>query len=682
MKNLSLRIKLVGGFSLVAVIIVIIGFVSIAQQNKLTKATEILEKDAVAAVDNVLNLKNKSAEVVIDVRTILSPYLTVKERANIQEKIKPIREEVAIIQRKFVKLPFFNTIQPEWEQYLSSLDKWINANNRAIALSNDIAAADIANPEQLVKDMQDFEIAHKDLLNKVNGLLFLHTDFAGGTDFVNCSLGRWLANMPTGNPEIVAEMEKVRPIHKELHQQVGNIKKLVAAGQTGQAQLLLQNRLLPLSEQVFISTRKVTEISKKYHDTFEQLSTILLNEVNKYQQSTFAALDNIVDKAERYAKESAEKAQIAADTGKTISFICMIVGTVLALLLGFILTTIITRPLFKGVELVESMANGDMTRTLDIKQKDEIGRLAESLNNMARQLHHMLTNIGKDARLVSQSSLELTDISRQMTGGAEDSADRSSQVAAAAEEMSANQNSVAAAMEEASVNVNMVATATEEMKSTIIEISENSGRAKQITSQAVEKSQVASNRVDKLGQAADEINKVTEAITEISEQTNLLALNATIEAARAGEAGKGFAVVASEIKDLAGQTAKATFDIQAKIQDIQQATTITIEEINEISTVISEVDQVVATIAAAVEEQSATTGEIAENITQVSQGISEVNENVAQSSTVSAEIASDIAEVSNRTNEMAVSSNSVKDMAENLSGVAGKLQEMVARFKV
>ncbi len=682
MRNLRLGVKLIGGFSLTAVLIVVIGFVSIVQQDKLTKTTKVIEEDALAVVNDILTLKSKTAEVVIYVRTLLSPYLAIEERADIITKIKPIRDDTVAIQKRFVKLPFFNKVRPEWEQYSSILRKWFETNDRAIALSTDLVTADIANPDQLARDMQNFEIAHKTLLNEVNGLIFLQVPFEGGIDANSCSLGKWLANMPTANPQIVAEMEKLRPIHAELHLQVAEIKELIADGQISQARMVQKNKLFPLSEQVFAITRGVSALSEKYYNEFQQINTILLEESERYQATASALLDEIINKAESYAGESTELARKMANRGKTISIICMVVGTILALLFGVILTTMITRPLFRGVELAKSMADGDMTRTLEIDQKDEIGILARSLNDMAEKLHRMLTNVGKEVGLVNQSSSNLAEISRQMTAGAEDSAGRANQVAAAAEEMSANQSSVAAAMEEASVNVNMVVTATEEMKSTINEISENSGRAKAITNQAVEKAQIASERVDELGRAANEINKVTETITEISEQTNLLALNATIEAARAGEAGKGFAVVANEIKDLAGQTAKATFDIQAKIQSIQQATNITVKEINNISTVISEVDQVVATIAAAVEEQSATTGEIVDNVTQVSQGISEVNENVAQSTIVSAEIAADVSEVSSRANEMTASSQSVKEMAEELSGIADKLQKMIDKFKV
>ncbi|WP_155323293.1 methyl-accepting chemotaxis protein [Desulfosarcina ovata] len=178
------------------------------------------------------------------------------------------------------------------------------------------------------------------------------------------------------------------------------------------------------------------------------------------------------------------------------------------------------------------------------------------------------------------------------------------------------------------------------------------------------------------------MGKVTEAITEISEQTNLLALNATIEAARAGEAGKGFAVVANEIKDLAKQTSDATLDIKQQIEAIQGSTNGTIEAINQIGTVIDTVNEIVATIATAVEEQSISTKEIAENIAQISQGVGEVNENVAQSSSVAGEITQSIGEVNQSAGEMASSSSQVRLSAEDLSQLAEKLNIMVGRFKV
>ncbi|PIE91620.1 MAG: chemotaxis protein [Acidobacteria bacterium] len=682
MKNLKLGVKLIGGFALTAIIILVVGIVSLFEQGELDKQVELMEEDAVPAVEHIMTIKNEAGSIATIMRTLLTPYATREQREQTGQKLSEARKKYGRAKDEFSRLAFSNTVSEEWQQFLTSSGKWIKANNTATKISNELLATGILNPEQLKQDMITFEAAHYKLLNKVSTMLAFGGSFAGGTDAGTCVVGAWLKEMPSSSSEIVAAMQKLKPVHTKLHQTVGQIKELVAEGNIAQGKVVQKNVLRPLSRQLFAGISEMLTLADSYQKKIKEMNRLLLVDAARYQLDTFQALDDIVEKAVKYAEEIGENAEATAHTGRTITLIGITVGVIFALVLGVVLTLFITRPLSKGVELARVMAEGDMTRTLDIDQKDEIGVLAGALNNMASNLRGMLAGIGQEVTLMDNSSTQLAAISDQMASGAEDTAGRSNQVAAAAEEMSTNQNSVAAAMEQASVNVNMVATATEEMKSTITEISDNSGRAKEITSQAVEKSQLASERVDELGRAANEINKVTETITEISEQTNLLALNATIEAARAGEAGKGFAVVANEIKDLAGQTAKATFDIQEKIQGIQQATGVTVKEINEISTVIAEVDQVVATIATAVEEQSATTGEIVENVTQVSQGIAEVNENVAQSTVVSAEIAAEISEVNTSTNTMTTNSREVKDMAEGLSTVADKLKNMVAKFKV
>jgi methyl-accepting chemotaxis protein len=241
---------------------------------------------------------------------------------------------------------------------------------------------------------------------------------------------------------------------------------------------------------------------------------------------------------------------------------------------------------------------------------------------------------------------------------------------------------VAAASEQAATNVDMVAAAAEEMSATINEIAQNSEKGRVITGEAVSLTQDASVKVDKLGADAQEISKVTEVITEISEQTNLLALNATIEAARAGEAGKGFAVVANEIKELAKQTAQATHQIKSKIGSIQASTSDTVGRIKKVSQVINQVNEIVATIATAVEEQSTATREIAENVSQASQGIQEVNTNVAQSSEVAGSISKEIARVNLSADEMATSSSQVNISAHDLLKLATRMSQIVGGFKI
>ncbi len=379
------------------------------------------------------------------------------------------------------------------------------------------------------------------------------------------------------------------------------------------------------------------------------------------------------------------KAEIMAEAvglTKTLMIISAVLIACFALIAVVFANTIL-RPLANTSDILKDIAQGegDLTKRIEIKNKDEVGELSDWFNQFIDKLQKIIKDIAGNANTLDHSSTSLSGLSEEMSVGADTMAEKTNMVAAATEEMSSGMNSVAAASEEASTNVNLVAAATEEMTSTINEIAQNSEKARSITMEMVTQAQTMSAKINELGTAALDIGNVTETITQISEQTNLLALNATIEAARAGEAGKGFAVVANEIKELAGQTAAATQEIKGKIDGIQGSTQETVVEIEKISKVIDSVNDIVATIATAVEEQSVTTKDISENLHQASLGIQEVNENVVQTSSVSGEISGDIADVSTTVTGVAQNSASVKTNAEELSALAEELNKLVGTFR-
>lgn len=397
---------------------------------------------------------------------------------------------------------------------------------------------------------------------------------------------------------------------------------------------------------------------------------------------------NLLKKVEDFfSKDLQEHTERLASGQKRKMGISLTIFTVIILLcffLGYFVSSLILKGVKQATDVALELAEGegDLTKRINLKTSDETGQLGRSVDKMLNNLSSMIGQIQSISGSLDSSNRELFNLSSDMTEETENVSGRASTVSAAAEEMSVNMETVSLAVEEATQNVASVAAATEEIASISQEISENTEKARVITSKAVAQAASSSKRVDELGHAANEIGKVTETITEISEQTNLLALNATIEAARAGEAGKGFAVVANEIKDLANQTAEATFEIKTRIETIQSSTRGTVSEIEEISSVIDEINEIVTGISASVDTQTATTTEISGNINQTAQGIQEVTENVSQASAVAREVAQDIAVVDQSSAQILNSSKNVNNNASELNTLAEQLQGLVGKFRV
>jgi methyl-accepting chemotaxis protein len=506
--------------------------------------------------------------------------------------------------------------------------------------------------------------------------------FTGSVDPKTCAFGKWYHSYKPQNPEFDKLLQAWEVPHAQLHASAQKIVPFLERNDREGAMAIYQKETLPALE----------TLKSRYDDTMGWIDASVEKLVATQQifnSETIPALADtkqVLDQIREHYHHEHDRASGEMVTGIdreiSINTLLAVAAVVSGILASFFIARGIAGPITKGVEFAKSLSDGDLTQTLAIDQKDEIGVLAASLNTMGGNLRKMFQEITGGVETISSSATELSAISQQMASGAEQTSGKSNQVAAAAEEMSANMNSVAAASEQASTNIQMVAAASEQMSATIIEIAGNTAKGRSITSDAVTLAQTVSKRVGELGKAAVDVGKVTETINEISEQTNLLALNATIEAARAGEAGKGFAVVANEIKELAKQTATATQDIRFRLEGIQGSTEGTVVEINKIEGVITDINDIVATIATAIEEQSASSREIAGNVNQAAQGIQNVNENVAQSSTVAGSIAEDVVEVNGAAREMADGSTQVKTSAEELSRLSENLKRLVEQYKI
>ena len=220
------------------------------------------------------------------------------------------------------------------------------------------------------------------------------------------------------------------------------------------------------------------------------------------------------------------------------------------------------------------------------------------------------------------------------------------------------------------------------MSASISEVASNCLNESQITTKARTEAEDARSLMAKLDSSAIEVGKIVSVINSIAGRTNLLALNASIEAASAGEAGKGFAVVANEVKELARQTSLATTQIRQQIEEMQVNTKSAICGIEGISNIVEEIDQISHTIVCAVEEQSATIGELAKNISNVSESASLIATNVGESAGILLEVSSNIRDVSGSAESTSKGVQKVNENAKNLDKLADDLNDIVGKFKV
>jgi methyl-accepting chemotaxis protein len=381
---------------------------------------------------------------------------------------------------------------------------------------------------------------------------------------------------------------------------------------------------------------------------------VITTEITNYQKAATAVQALSADLTAQAARNTRAASRSAA-SGKLTVLIAVTLGFVIAGAAAVVVIASISRPLRQlEARLLDITAGeGDLTATVDESGSDEVSRTAALFNQFVGQIAGVIRLVAESSHAVAASAEELTATTTS--------------ISASSEEASVQAASVAEAARQVSANVETVAAGAEQMGASISEISQNAAEAARVAGRGVDVVSGANTTVEQLGESSRQIGDVIKVIASIAEQTNLLALNATIEAARAGEAGKGFAVVAGEVKDLAQETARATEDITRRVDAIQHDALSAVSAISEISDVMQRINDFQLTVAAAVEEQIATTQEMSRNVAQAAAGSGEIAANITGVADASVLTAQGVTE----------SQQAVNDLAR----LSSELQALISRFR-
>ncbi len=398
--------------------------------------------------------------------------------------------------------------------------------------------------------------------------------------------------------------------------------------------------------------------------------TIDLLRAGKRQEAT-ATLDGLAVTGERVdaaldkdAKYNSEGGQASADraeadyaSGRLLVLVILAIAVAVASGAGYLMIRGIASPIVAMTDAMRRLAAKDLTVEVPARGRaDEVGQMASAVEVFKDSMVKAdelaaAEKAAQAARERRQAAMErhtqdfgasISGVMASLASAAETMRNASQEMAVATRSAHEQAQSTSEGASRSSQDLTTVAAAVDQLTASVAEISRQVAAAAEIAREAVAQAQASQETMQGLADSTTRIGDVVHLISDIASQTNLLALNATIEAARAGDAGKGFAVVAGEVKALASQTGKATAEIGGQIDSVRTATADAVAAMTEIGTIIGRLNEISASISAAVEEQSATTTEIAHSV----QSVATVTASTASAMTHVVEVAESAGRVS------------------------------------
>ncbi|WP_051321335.1 methyl-accepting chemotaxis protein [Chrysiogenes arsenatis] len=626
MKNVRIGVKLIAGFLVIALITLIVGMVGLYSLNTMDNQMTYIGEQRMPSVVNLMQMDTAIESIRVVQRTLLNPSLKEEDRKRQFANYERAMNDYQAAWARYNEVSRSAEGEALVQQYLPAWNAFVKEVDEFFRLTRELEKNGILNPVELSMQLQRFRGDHHVVMENALLLLYSGRSFDGGTDPTGCNFGRWMPTYRSTNQELNAMIDGMKQSHDPFHHGIAELKNLVAAGKTVEAQQVFRNVINPAAQQTFATFDVLIEEATKAARLYQAMEHQAMVTVVEKQREMLTIMDRLVNLNQNQATNAVANAHAMALQAEIIAIISSLIGVALAITLGIILSRAISRPVAKGVIFAETIAAGDVSQQLDIDQKDEIGQLAAALNTMVAKLRQVVVDVKSASDNVSAGSQELSSSAQQLSQGA-------TEQAASAEEASS-------AMEQMASNINQNA--------------DNALQTEKIALKAASDARDGGEAVQQTVRAMKEIASKISIIEEIARQTNLLALNAAIEAARAGEHGKGFAVVASEVRKLAERSQEAA-------GEIIKLSTSSVNIAEKAGSLLNQIIPDIQRTAELVQEITASSNEQRTGAEQINQAIQQLDQVIQQNAGASEEMAS---------------------TSEQLSSQAESLQDTIAFFKV